>query len=421
MFSTSKSKWVKRTILSAYFVCSAITFLIAQADSTQKSSGSDAATLEKGKTLFNQNCVQCHGLGEEAIVGPGLKGLLDRRSEAWLIPWIRNSQAVIKSGDTYAVELYKKYNNTVMPAYPDFSDADIKAIIAYIDTESKKAPTTAAAISTPGASEGAVAQESGATGYLNALLIVLVVILCLIIAVLGVLLSFIKKYVAQEKPDLSEEDKELLNPKFDFGAIFRSSAFITGAAIFLVLVMLKSLLDFALDVGIQQGYAPVQPIAFSHKLHAGEYKIECNYCHTGVDKGKQATIPGANTCMNCHGEIKRESPEIKKIYAAIENDQPIEWVRVHNLPDLAYFNHAQHVKVGQIQCSQCHGKVEEMEVVQQRATLTMGWCINCHRQTVVKAEGNAYYDKLMFAHRNQGGKQLKVENIGGLECSKCHY
>lgn len=152
------------------------------------------------------------------------------------------------------------------------------------------------------------------------------------------------------------------------------------------------------------------------------YEIDCNYCHTGVNKGKSATIPAANICMNCHNVIKQESPEIKKIWKAVENNTPIKWVRIHNLPDLAYFNHAQHVKVGGLECEKCHGPVKEMEVVEQYSPLTMGWCINCHRETVVKSEGNAYYDKMVEIHQaNYGKKTMKVEDIGGLECSKCHY
>jgi hypothetical protein len=196
-----------------------------------------------------------------------------------------------------------------------------------------------------------------------------------------------------------------------------------GVVAFIFVVMIgKAVFDKFYSIGIQQGYAPDQPIAFSHKLHAGMYEIDCNYCHTGVNKGKSATIPAANVCMNCHNAIKTESPEIKKIWKAVEKNKPIKWVRVHNLPDLAYFNHAQHVKVGGIECQKCHGPVQEMEVVQQFSPLTMGWCINCHRETVVKSEGNAYYDKMVEIHQTKyGTSKMKVEDIGGLECSKCHY
>ena len=150
-------------------------------------------------------------------------------------------------------------------------------------------------------------------------------------------------------------------------------------------------------------------------------KIDCNYCHTGVRKSKNANIPSTNICMNCHSQIKTDSPKLQVLRDAVKNNTPIEWVRVHNLPDLAYFNHSQHVKVGGLECQTCHGPIEKMEVVQQYSPLTMGWCINCHRQTVVKSEGNAYYDKLVDLHKHNGQKEMKVKDNGGLECAKCHY
>ena len=141
--------------------------------------------------------------------------------------------------------------------------------------------------------------------------------------------------------------------------------------------------------------------------------------------------------MNCHSQIKNVggedgvSEEIAKIYAAIDydpetqtygtNTKPIEWIRVHNLPDLAYFNHSQHVKVAELECETCHGPIQEMEVVYQYSNLTMGWCINCHRETDVNTKGNEYYDKLVKLHSEQSKEPMKVEDIGGLECAKCHY
>jgi hypothetical protein len=129
--------------------------------------------------------------------------------------------------------------------------------------------------------------------------------------------------------------------------------------------------------------------------------------------------------MNCHGQITKGTitstgtAEIEKIYAAIENNQPIEWVRIHNLPDLAYFNHSQHVAVANIECQTCHGEIQEMEVVQQFSILTMGWCIDCHRTTEINSKGNAYYDQLVELHDSPD--PMTVEDIGGLECAKCHY
>jgi Cytochrome c7 and related cytochrome c len=190
-------------------------------------------------------------------------------------------------------------------------------------------------------------------------------------------------------------------------------------------------------IGIQQEYAPEQPIRFSHKLHAGQNGISCVYCHSGAEKSRHANIPSVSVCMNCHKYVQ-EGPqygkeEIKKIYAALDydpatqqygnNPKPVKWIRVHNLPDLAYFNHSQHVKVGGIECQTCHGPVEEMEVVKQQSPLTMGWCINCHRTTEVKMDGNAYYTELHDKLKKQygPGAKITVDKIGGLECARCHY
>lgn len=183
-----------------------------------------------------------------------------------------------------------------------------------------------------------------------------------------------------------------------------------------VIIALFIVVPIARGVGLSQGYQPDQPIWFSHKIHAGENKIDCQYCHTGASKGKNAWIPSVNVCMNCHKGIQEGSrtgtEEIAKITFAYENDMPIEWVRIHNLPDLAYFNHQQHVVAGKQECETCHGPIAEMDVVYQFAPLSMGWCINCHRETDVNAE---LYEKL-------GRDDVhKVEDIGGLDCARCHY
>ncbi len=396
----------------------------AQADSTKKDGGAAAgggaggADLEVGKRLWEGNCTSCHGVGADVVVGPGLKGILERRTIEWLIPWVKNSQAVIKSGDKYAVELFAKFNKSVMTSF-NFKDEEIKAIFAYVDKASKEAPKAAVKDVPPGTEQPT---PSDSSGYFNLMLGILVVVLLLIFSVLLVMLSMVSKFLKQ-KEDLSIEDKEVVNQKFDVLNVLQNRVVLGGMALLFAMFVLKTTLDGITNIGVQQGYAPTQPIAFSHKLHAGQYEIDCGYCHTGVYKGKSATIPSANICMNCHNSIKRGSPEIQKIYKAIENNKPIEWVRIHNLPDLAYFNHAQHTNVAGLACEKCHGEIKEMEVVQQRAPLTMGWCINCHRQTVVEhAKDNKYYDRLIEAHdKHQKGTPMTVENIGGLECSKCHY
>jgi len=192
-------------------------------------------------------------------------------------------------------------------------------------------------------------------------------------------------------------------------------------------IVAKTVIDGLFNVGVHEGYAPTQPIVFSHKVHAGDFQIDCNYCHTGVRTSKNANIPSVNICLNCHSSIVKVtdatelSTEIQKIFEAKTNDTPIEWVRVHNLPDLAYFNHAQHFEVGGVECQTCHGPIEEMEVVSQFANLTMGWCIDCHKTTALNTKDNDYYDKLVEVHAETSKNPLVVEDIGGLECSKCHY
>jgi mono/diheme cytochrome c family protein len=378
------------------------------------------ATIAKGKELFVGRCQSCHAVTEQVVIGPGLKGVLERRELPWLLKWIRNSQALIQSGDPIAVQVYNEYNQTQMTSFLDLSDDDIKAILAYVKSAENQQQQAAAEV-TAQTGGGEAAQASGINQYyLMAILIGLVIVLILVLVVLLLIVSLLTRFLKSQ--NLPEEDLEVVNEKIDLTAPFRSKAFLTMVGVFFLLVVAKAGIDSLMDIGVQTGYAPTQPIAFSHKLHAGKYQIDCQYCHTGVRKGKSANIPSANICMNCHGEIKRGSPEIQKIYAAIEKNEPIKWVRVHNLQDFVYFNHAQHVQVGQIECQQCHGEVEKMEVVQQRSPLTMGWCIDCHRKTVVKAEGNDYYDRLLQFHKNNAGKKpMTVEDIGGLECSKCHY
>lgn len=375
-----------------------------------------AQDAAEGETLFKNNCAACHNTNDEVLVGPGLKGISERRPIDWIIKWVHNPQAVIASGDKYANDLYNKFNKAAMTAYPNFSDDQIKGIVAYIDA-ANAAPAAPAAGAAPADGAAApAAQSSGGMmeGLLVGLLIIMVFVLIALLSIVNTL-SKLSSVEGQEEAPLLKRIQE--NAK----ALAANSAVKTGVIVLILLFGGKATIDAAYGVGIHQGYAPEQPIKFSHKLHAGQYQINCNYCHTGVYEGKGANVPSANICMNCHNAIKRESPEIQKIYRAIENEEPIQWVRVHNLPDLAYFNHSQHTNVGGLECKNCHGEIEKMEVVEQRSTLTMGWCIDCHRQTDVNSKGNAYYDKLVEIHNKDSKTPLKVQNIGGLECSKCHY
>ena len=168
---------------------------------------------------------------------------------------------------------------------------------------------------------------------------------------------------------------------------------LTGLVVILLILFSLCTIVYALsnntiDIGYNDGYQPTQPIPFSHQLHAGQYQMDCRYCHTAVEESIHASIPSLNVCMNCHMNIKLQSPWLKKLREAYDKGEPIQWKKVHLLPDFVRFNHAPHVqtlslrKGGDIvqSCRACHGLVETMSVVQQKETLSMGWCIECHRQ-----------------------------------------
>jgi mono/diheme cytochrome c family protein len=380
----------------------------------------DAAAISAGEALFKANCSACHKV-KQKLVGPALAGVQDRvPSTDWIVAFVQNSQKVIASGDEYANKIYNEYNKTQMTAFSSLKADQVLSIIAYVNAEAAKVDVVAA----PAADAGGATAETGApVAYLNAIVVGMVVILLLLIVVLGMILTALRRFLAAK--DLSEADREVVESGISLSTILQSRGFVFAVTFIVSAVAFKAVINGLYSIGVQKGYSPAQPIAFSHKIHAGQYEIDCNYCHTGAMKGKNANIPSPNICMNCHSAISQGkltgTAEIAKIYAAVQENKPIEWVRIHNLPDLAYFNHAQHANVGGIACQTCHGPIETMDVVRQHSLLTMGWCIDCHRKTDVNSKGNAYYDKMVELHNAAGKKSMKVEDIGGLECSKCHY
>lgn len=382
--------------------------------------------IANGESLFNANCKTCHRVHQK-LIGPALADVYDRvPSIDWFKAFVRNSAAVIASGDEYANNIYNEYGKTQMTAFTGLKDEQLMDILAYIKAETEKGPPVAV---TPAGETGQGTGGGVPSAYLNVILIGMLLILVLLVVILMFLVSALKRFLDQK--ELSEEDREIVQSPYTLATITRSPGFIFIVVFIVGSLGFKAVINGLYSIGIQQGYAPKQPIAFSHKLHAGAYEIDCKYCHVGVLKGKSATIPSVNICMNCHRSVKTESPQIQKLWAAADwqpetltfgpNQKPIEWVRIHNLPDLAYFNHAQHVNVANIECQTCHGPIQEMEVVKQYSLLTMGWCIDCHRKTDVNTRGNEYYDKLVELHNASNKQPMKVEDIGGLECAKCHY
>ena len=382
----------------------------------------DPSIVKNGESLFKGNCTVCHAINE-VVIGPALRDVHERQSEEWIYAFIKNSQKVIKSGDEYAVNLYNEYNKTLMTSF-DFSDEELNAILTYIKDESAREVQVVVADVSDASGQVVDSSINSNNFYLS-----LGLNLFLLVVIIFILFRFTnlsKKYVLLQDNQLKgklldDDDKEIVDSKFNIKEFIKSNRVVGIASFLFIGIFVKSCIDGLYTIGIQQNYQPTQPIAFSHKVHAGQYEIDCNYCHTGVNISKSANIPSVNICMNCHNAINTDKPEIQKILTAYEENRPIEWVRVHNLPDLAYFNHKQHVAVGGLDCATCHGPIEEMDVVYQYSELTMGWCINCHRETEVSSKGNDYYKKLVELHNSSSKKPMTVEDIGGLECSKCHY
>jgi cytochrome c2 len=398
--------------------------------SPQNSFAQDAAKLFKG------NCASCHKVTNARSIGPGLLGVKGRwPDQGKLIEWVKNSQALVKAGYPKAVELFEEYK-TIMPAQP-LSEAEIVAVLDWAD---KGGDAVASGTDIKGPPEanppGTGAANNQTYQYI---LMGLGVLLLLLVIVLGTVRKSLQSLV-DERRGIITEPKPVLSPYQRFRVWASNNKKIVAViSLILIIWVLKQGWDGLMGVGVYQGYAPEQPIRFSHKLHAGDNKISCVYCHNSVEKSKHANIPSANVCMNCHMYIQ-EGPtygktEIQKIYTALDynpttmsygpNQTPIEWIRVHSLPDLAYFNHSQHVSVGKIECKQCHGPIDSMEVVRQHSPLTMGWCIDCHRATEVDFKGNKYYEEMHANFVNdpdyKKGDKFTIGRIGGLECSKCHY
>ena len=395
---------------------------------------SQEADIQEGKALFNTNCAACHQLNRKAV-GPALRGVTEKYDREWLYSWIKNGTQMIKDGDPQSVAIWEEYNRAVMTNYPQFSNEQIDNILAYTNyTPPAPAPAVAATQTV----------SQGSDISVNIILAVAIVIFTILIVMLFLVQRTLIKIAIASGVKIEPEPKRKIKPLWK--TIVENQFIMFLLVIGFLLSSAYFTYGYLMQIGIDQGYAPIQPIHYSHKIHAGANQIECKYCHSSARVSKHSGIPSLNVCMNCHeyiGEYNGEEDlvngytkdfytnEIKKLYSAVGwdeenqvytgNTQPVKWIRIHNLPDFVYFNHAQHAQVAQIECQTCHGPVEEMEIMYQYSPLTMGWCIDCHRESNVDKD-NEYYQKVHEElSKKYGVEQLTVAQLGGIECAKCHY
>jgi cytochrome c551/c552 len=401
----------------------------------------NAVKAADGEALFKANCANCHKPDAD-YTGPALQGWASRiPNPEWLYKWMANPAQMIAS-DAYAKGLADKWKPTVMTAFSNLKKDEVDAIMKYVDNYKPPAP-----IATTG--------PAGEPATDNSLLFG---ILTLVLA----LVAFILLQVNSNLRKLTDE-KEGIH-RGEPVPFYRNKTYLMTGILLLFALGGYYTINGAIGLGRMKDYQPEQPIYYSHKVHAGTNQISCLYCHGGAQDSKHASVPSVNVCMNCHMAIKeykgepivREdgssvngTAEIQKLYSYAgwnpdtkqynpdnnkdgmpDGAKPIDWIKIHNLPDHVYFNHSQHIKVGKQQCQTCHGNIQEMGEVAQFSDLSMGWCINCHRESKVDffnketGEGNKFYSIYEKFHndiKNHKMDSVTVEHIGGTECQKCHY
>lgn len=420
---------VKRTLLSALF------FLLL--------SVGNKLTAQDGKTIFQDNCASCHAVFKDGT-GPALGGVTTRgpwTDRKKLYEWVHNPSKFM-AADPYTQGLKEKFGGAMMTAFPQLSEKEIDAVIDYVEKAFVAGPPKPTG-DAKGAPSGTMDESDNSILY-GVLTLILAVVALIMLQVNGNL-----RKLAEDKDGI---------PSSEPIPFYRNKSYITLLTLILFVVGGYYIVKGAIGLGRSTNYQPEQPIYYSHKVHAGANQINCLYCHGGAMEGKHANIPSVNVCMNCHmtineytgtaGDLFHEdgtkvngTAEIQKIYAAAGWDpakrqytgagKEIQWTKIHNLPDHVFFSHAQHVNAGKVQCQTCHGEITKMDEVKQVADLSMGWCINCHRTTKVNfdggkgsEEGNKFYSIYKKYHDEiKEGKRdsVTVNDIGGLECQKCHY
>jgi cytochrome c551/c552 len=398
-------------------------------------------SAQDGQALFMSKCASCHAANMITnLTGPALAGVEERWPEKdKLHEWIRNSTKLIKTGYPRAVEI-STFSPSEMTPFESLTDPEIDAILAFIN---KKA---AEVTSDPNTSGGTVTDKKDSSQSA-----IIFGVISLILAVIALILMQVNSNLKK----MSDDAEGIHRP--EPVPFYRNKVYITMAAIIFFIIGGYYVAKGAIGLGRQVNYQPEQPIYYSHKVHAGINQINCLYCHGNAWESKHAAIPSVNVCMNCHKTIQEYkgpalhdengdeingTAEIAKLYKYAGFDptkpdawdpsmaKPVEWIKIHNLPDHVYFNHSQHVRAGKVQCQTCHGEITAMDEVKQVSELSMGWCVNCHRETKVdfnyndSTGGNKFYSIYEKFHNDiKSGRMdsVTVNDIGGLECQKCHY
>ena len=399
-------------------------------------------SAQDGQALFMSKCASCHAANMILpLTGPALAGVEERWPDRQkLYQWIWNSEKFAKSGDPYAAKLINFSPSAMTPFEGALTEKDIDAIVVYINKK------VADGEKKGGGGGGNDDNTESASSNQNA---VIFGVISLILAVIALILMQVNSNLKK----MSDDAEGISRP--EPVPFYRNKVYIAMISLIFFVIAGYFFSDAAIGLGRQKNYEPVQPIYYSHKVHAGINQINCLYCHGNAWESKHAAIPSVNVCMNCHKAIKEYkgaplhdkngkeingTAEIAKLYKFAGFDpnapdkwdpskaKPIQWEKIHNLPDHVYFNHSQHVRAGKVQCQSCHGEITAMDEVKQFAELSMGWCINCHRQSKVDfntdSTGNKFYSIYEKFHndiKNHKMDSVTVKDIGGLECQKCHY
>ncbi|WP_185853387.1 c-type cytochrome [Blattabacterium cuenoti] len=426
-----------KKILFSIFILS---FSLLRAENIQ-------GNAEEGVELFKKNCTACHSMDlKKKMIGPALANVTEKRSREWLHKWIINNKSLRESGDKDAIAIYKEYGNLEMNLFTQLSEKQVDDILSFIQNPIKKKEKIES-------HEINRESEIGEKQFLTKLIVFCFSILSLILLWILYRIQLLTKLLSETKDPIFDRKDFLINILYKkiLGKKKIRWRFLSCFVGFLFLLGIYETWNFLMKIDVNKGYKPEQPIYFSHKIHSEINGIDCQYCHSSAKYGKVAGIPSSNVCMNCHitideyegdylekGKNRDEyNQEIQKIYHSVgwnpetreysKKTYPIQWIRIHNMPDFVYFDHSQHVINGEkmikkfkkvnLVCNACHGDVQKMDQVEMSNDFTMEWCISCHRN--IEIDINNQYYKKYFSNKKE--RKITVDMVGGTECAKCHY